>query len=891
MTALGIPTIQLQPGGPQPTVVEGPGWIQRTPPGRGERTYRDVALGDDRWAATDVEFSSLTSILSRGIPSDWTGPAKWNVARYADTHWDDLTVDAIARDHGLRVTELCSSKGMAVEEACRFIRVGLMVDSASASLEAAADRGSAIHRAVEDLLHGSPVNRDDLRSHGALPYLLAVERFLAEAGPTAVLVESVCFDRELQVAGTCDFVGTLDHPDAPEGLLVLDWKGLALDTPLPTPTGWTTMGEVEVGDRLIGADGRPCNVVGKSGLHHRRCYRITFDDTTSIVCDDEHLWEVVALRSGTTKVLDTATIAATHRHDGKRSEPAYAVRNASAVVLPDADLLVDPYVLGVWLGDGCTGRGEVCKPDDRLWSEIRAAGHTHTERAPGENKSCTIYGLVPQLREIGVLANKHVPATYLRGSVDQRLALLQGLMDTDGQWNAYRGQAVFSTTLEHMALAVQELVVSLGWRANVWDHIAHGFGVDVREWRVAFTPFGSRCPFRARVGDVDMPDRTRSKRRIITKVEEIDREPTQCVMVDSPDSLYLCGYQMVPTHNTRAGADHDRRPKEAAQVAGYAHMLTEHYFMDDRGTRRQVAVDGAAVVTFAPDGTWGIHPVDLEAGKAHYRRSAEMARENLVSRLYGRAVKAGAPDVNSIARERLALIPAGTAARMQLITRWTHAGLGAPSKDELTVEDWPLVDDLLATAEAAFRPFPDEHLAPTVYAPLDEVQSALDELAALPVDLRARITAANAPVFRRWERGASTQDDLDDVNRLIGSVHEEAVLRRSYVTDTLGGLLDRRSDDERRLLLAGAPDDPALWTDVDVERVTALWAALDAGDLVVRDGRLTPSVRAVEDLAASGKRDAVSKAKPFAETFRRPKPQKWADLVADPLLFAAVLAA
>ena len=100
---------------------------------------------------------------------------------------------------------------------------------------------------------------------------------------------------------------------------VVDYKGLAVDTPLPAPDGWTTMGEVEVGDRLFGSDGRPTVVTRKSGVHRRPCYRVTFRDGSSVVCDNVHLWSVVTShrQEQTSMTVDTDALFALH-HELKR---------------------------------------------------------------------------------------------------------------------------------------------------------------------------------------------------------------------------------------------------------------------------------------------------------------------------------------------------------------------------------------------------------------------------------------------------------------------------------------------------------------------------------------------------------------------------------------------
>lgn len=119
--------------------------------------------------------------------------------------------------------------------------------------------------------------------------------------PTRVQVASTELSLNTVEIGGVPFVGFLDRSDfevveGRSGRRIVDYKGLALDTPLPTPAGWTTMGDVQQGDHLLGADGEPTTVIGKSSIHHRPCYELTFSDGTKIVCDNVHLWNVTEAR-------------------------------------------------------------------------------------------------------------------------------------------------------------------------------------------------------------------------------------------------------------------------------------------------------------------------------------------------------------------------------------------------------------------------------------------------------------------------------------------------------------------------------------------------------------------------------------------------------------------
>lgn len=348
--------------------------------------------------------------------------------------------------------------------------------------------------------------------------------------------------------------------DTPNLLHVVDFKGLALDTPIATPSGWTTMAALRVGDEVFNGRGEPTRVANKSDVHHRPCYRLTFDDNQSIVCDADHRWSVVLGPIGERRkpavpapVVMTAAELAERGISLTYGQRDVRIWNAGPLDLPDADLPIDPYVLGVWLGDGAAQAGVVCKPLPALWDEIRSRGYEVGPdiSSPNRAETHTILGLRRQLRVLGLLDNKHLPTEYERASRRQRLEVLQGLMDTDGHWNVKRQRAVMSTTQEWQAAAVERLVTSLGWKATRFHTKGHGFGKAVSVIQVWFTPTTGEQVFLARVPDDYRPSKRRQAQwRLLSKLEEVPTVPTQCIEVDSPDHLYLAGSHLIPTHNT-----------------------------------------------------------------------------------------------------------------------------------------------------------------------------------------------------------------------------------------------------------------------------------------------------------------------------------------------------
>lgn len=381
-----------------------------------------------------------------------------------------------------------------------------------------------------------------------------VEMGTLEGFPTCVENEQRIHDEDWNIGGYIDSV--VRFPGS-EDEIPIEIKGLAVDTEIPTPDGFSTMGELSVGDAVFGGDGTICTVVEKSPVHHKKCYRITFDDGTSVVCDHDHRWVVdFGCNSKTRREVvmttdDMVDIGARRRSDGRRQ---LLVRLSDAIELPEKELPIDPYVLGVWLADGSASSGSVTEPTDSpIWAEIERRGY---RIGPGTNHSAerggcdtrTIYGIRGRLDECGVLYRKHIPSEYLRCSKLQRLDLLCGIMDGDGTYCKSRKQAMLSMTDKRMVLEVKELMESLGMKTSYCEYEGGGFGKKAAVFSVRTSGCGIN-PFCARNQDVELSGR-RSMHRYIDSIEEVESVPTQCISVDSEDHTYLFGRSFVKTHNT-----------------------------------------------------------------------------------------------------------------------------------------------------------------------------------------------------------------------------------------------------------------------------------------------------------------------------------------------------
>ncbi|MDQ2737930.1 MAG: hypothetical protein M3Y35_04745, partial [Actinomycetota bacterium] len=265
------------------------------------------------------------------------------------------------------------------------------------------------------------------------------------------------------------------------------------------------------------------------------------------------------------RVLSTREIADRVKVGAGQSN--WAIRLPVPIDPPDEDLAVDPYTLGAWLGDGSTGAamiissaGESCTDSRGLTDQahmieqLRSAGY-QPHVLPCHSDLLGTYGLYVQLREIGVLTRKHIPVRYLRASFQQRLALLQGLMDTDGSLMA-NGQCSLPQTNKHLADGAMELIQSLGVKAHwsSWD--GHYIDADQKRhetdkvWHISFRTSlpAFRLP-RKLEKQVTPKERRRSSQRYIRSIERIASVPSRCIAVDSPDHLFLVeGF--IPTHNT-----------------------------------------------------------------------------------------------------------------------------------------------------------------------------------------------------------------------------------------------------------------------------------------------------------------------------------------------------
>ena len=400
-------------------------------------------------------------------------------------------------------------------------------------------------------------------------------------------------------------------------------KALEVSTPVLTPFGWKPIAEIRVGDAVIGAHGKPITVLGVFPQGKRPAYRVTFSDRTSVVCDIDHLWtvntksrrfegmpwRVLTLRqileegltdgggrrhfipvvkpvefcqpevqrdtslsgmrqeTGITQRELAATLGSSQGYIAQRElgnkivteEYQQAVVDALNEVGPLPRL--DPYLLGLLLGDGCfsTAVPQFTSADDELIDEVkrllpRGAMLRKSSSRPydwliSSNPINTRNPVTTELFKLRLLGHRaetnFIPQEYKFASIADRIAMLQGLLDSDGSIDE-RGLIEYSTVSPILAEDVTFLIRSLGGRTRIKEKPTNG----QLSYRLHISMPDSIPPFRLTRKAI----RCRSAKkylptRAIDTVEAIGEAEMVCISVDAPDGLFVIN-DFIVTHNT-----------------------------------------------------------------------------------------------------------------------------------------------------------------------------------------------------------------------------------------------------------------------------------------------------------------------------------------------------
>ncbi len=349
-------------------------------------------------------------------------------------------------------------------------------------------------------------------------------------------------------------------------------KFFTLETPVKVPGGWKPMGAVHLGDYVTAWDGTPSRVIGEYPQPENAIYRITFGDGRSTECCIDHLWYVHASdQHYKSRVIDTRRIIQMLAMNTYRDR--LFIDLPSSEDGPDLDLTIDPYVLGVLLGDGGISQNTVniTKLDDQLFDnvqkrlpyklEVRRMKCPKTRTVSVRKGESRENPLKTALKEYSLQGKrsweKYIPASYLHGSRQQRLDLVRGLLDTDGTVDRANGTVSFTSTSKQLAEGFQYLIRSLGGLAKMTSRFTfYTHNDEKKRGREAYTIFvrykkPSELFLLSRKGirTKDDGQYTHRLKLKIVSVEYSRHAVGKCIAIDHPDKLYVVN-DFIVTHNT-----------------------------------------------------------------------------------------------------------------------------------------------------------------------------------------------------------------------------------------------------------------------------------------------------------------------------------------------------
>lgn len=385
---------------------------------------------------------------------------------------------------------------------------------------------------------------------------------------------------QLDQPGTTLIVGEdLDNTSEGQGSNGVG-KAQPLHCKIKTPSGWTTMGDVQIGDLITTPSGETASVVGVFPQGVRPTYRVTFSDGRTTEADEEHLWTVFSHRWPTkADKRGTRTITTTelqrYVEEAEKKRSAWYNIFVPVVVHPtteDVDLPVDPYLLGCLLGDGSFVSRDVrfSNSDQQCVNRVNRllreecsqelVSYDHSINYCVRGYGSHTNNIANALTTLGLIGcnshTKFIPEVYKHASARQKLQLLQGLMDTDGTIGKTANVSYCSTS-KILAHDVQYLIRSLGGKATLTHRTptyTHGGGqCDGHEayyLSIAYPTPADLFAIDRKKHQLLVPHTQYANAGLrVVGVERIEDQPCQCIMIDHPDHLYITD-DFVVTHNT-----------------------------------------------------------------------------------------------------------------------------------------------------------------------------------------------------------------------------------------------------------------------------------------------------------------------------------------------------
>jgi predicted phage terminase large subunit-like protein len=335
----------------------------------------------------------------------------------------------------------------------------------------------------------------------------------------------------------------LDNKEAFFGGAAGGGKALCLTTPILTDSGWSTIGKLTLDDKVLALDGTWTEIEYITEVQKQHdCYALHFNNGEVIVADKEHLWKTTEFK---------------HRKYWKESlhttcqlEEGVKIVSSLPTTGSSIDLGIDPYVFGFWLGDGNAHTGSVTIGKEDITEMLQYLPSLN--RYESMELQYTVEGLTTQLNRLGVLRAKKenrqscpetkcIPTKFFLSSHKQRLALLQGLMDSEGHCQA-RGRCEISLKECRLFDDVCTLLSTLG--------IIYSTTATENSYRATFSTL---LPvFKLTRKKSRLPKRVMGNKIIISSIKYIGKRDVKCIRIKHPSHIFLCGTRLIPTHNSDA---------------------------------------------------------------------------------------------------------------------------------------------------------------------------------------------------------------------------------------------------------------------------------------------------------------------------------------------------
>ena len=339
-------------------------------------------------------------------------------------------------------------------------------------------------------------------------------------------------------------------------------KALANDTPILTRNGWKNHGDLKVGDEVIGMDGEFKKVVQV----HPKCMLdrlMTFTNGEKIQCHERHEWlfRCHSIKGHPYQLRETQEWEKLKLYTGgeeKKRGHRYQYQLPPRCVIGEEKELFSPYMLGVWLGDGSNMQPRITNhyTDSAVIDKLHDLGFAERHKYTNERQKGTTwydFDIRSELQKFGMCASrvrteKHIPEEYLTASINQRLELLAGLLDTDG--TLAKTKYIFSTTEERLKDSFVQLLSSFGWRACIKSEepkvSSSGIKGNKTVYVISFTP-DMYIP--CAVERKQLREIHKQRAVALISIEKVEPKEGNCITVEG-DGMYLAGYSMIPTHNT-----------------------------------------------------------------------------------------------------------------------------------------------------------------------------------------------------------------------------------------------------------------------------------------------------------------------------------------------------